>query len=108
MIARAPAVLALPAIVAAPCLARAFVIPLLFFGWLWGVWGLLLGAPLVAIAKVVCDRVESLEPAGALLGRWPAWRAAKTKARGRIAAAGPGTAGIRSRGGKGEAECPHP
>ena len=44
-------------------------IALLFFGWLWGVAGLLLGAPLVAIAKVICDRVESLKPAGELLGR---------------------------------------
>jgi predicted PurR-regulated permease PerM len=44
-------------------------IALLFFGWLWGVWGLLLGAPLVAIAKVVFDRVEALKPAGELLGR---------------------------------------
>ena len=44
-------------------------IALLFFGWLWGVWGLLLGAPLVAIAKVVFDRVEVLKPAGELLGR---------------------------------------
>jgi len=44
-------------------------IALLFFGWLWGVWGLLLGGPLVAIAKVICDRVESLKPLGELLGR---------------------------------------
>lgn len=44
-------------------------IALLFFGWLWGVWGLLLGAPLVAIAKVIFDRVEGLKPAGELLGR---------------------------------------
>jgi predicted PurR-regulated permease PerM len=49
--------------------AAVLFIALLFFGWLWGVWGLLLGAPLVAIAKVVFDRVESLKPAGALLGR---------------------------------------
>ena len=49
--------------------AAALFIALLFFAWLWGVWGLLLGAPLVAIAKVICDRVESLKPAGALLGR---------------------------------------
>ena len=41
----------------------------LFFGWLWGIWGLLLGAPLVAIAKVICDRVDSLKPAGELLGQ---------------------------------------
>ncbi|MEO6975792.1 MAG: AI-2E family transporter [Gallionella sp.] len=44
-------------------------ISLLFFGWLWGVWGLLLGAPLVAITKVICDRVDSLKPVGELLGR---------------------------------------
>ena len=48
--------------------AAVLFIALLFFGWLWGVWGLLLGAPLVAIAKVVCDRVESLQPVGELLG----------------------------------------
>jgi predicted PurR-regulated permease PerM len=48
--------------------AAMLFIALLFFGWLWGVWGLLLGAPLVAIAKVICDRVETLKPAGELLG----------------------------------------
>jgi predicted PurR-regulated permease PerM len=49
--------------------AAVLFIALLFFGWLWGIWGLLLGAPLVAIVKVICDRVESLKPAGDLLGR---------------------------------------
>lgn len=49
--------------------AAVLFIALLFFGWLWGVWGLLLGAPLVAITKVICDRVESLKPVGELLGR---------------------------------------
>src|SRR5258706_2856380 len=48
--------------------AAVLFIALLFFGWLWGVWGLLLGAPLVAIAKVTLDRVEPLKPAGELLG----------------------------------------
>ena len=49
--------------------AAVLFISLLFFGWLWGVWGLLLGAPLVAIAKVICDRVDTLKPVGELLGR---------------------------------------
>jgi predicted PurR-regulated permease PerM len=49
--------------------AAVLFIALLFFAWLWGVWGLLLGAPLVAIAKVICDRVESLKALGELLGR---------------------------------------
>jgi len=44
-------------------------IALLFFGWLWGISGLLLGAPLVAIVKVICDRVDTLNPVGELLGR---------------------------------------
>jgi predicted PurR-regulated permease PerM len=48
--------------------AAVLFIALLFFGWLWGVWGLLLGAPILAIAKVICDRVESLQPVGELLG----------------------------------------
>lgn len=49
--------------------AAVLFIALLLFGWLWGGWGLLPGAPLIVIAKVVCDRVESLKPAGELLGR---------------------------------------
>jgi len=49
--------------------AAVLFIALLFFGWLWGVWGLLLGGPLVAIVKVICDRVEALKPLGELLGR---------------------------------------
>jgi len=49
--------------------AAVLFIALLFFGWMWGVAGLLLGAPLVAIAKVICDRVDSLKPIGELLGR---------------------------------------
>ena len=42
-------------------------IALLFFDWLWGAAGLLLCAPLVAIAKVICDRVDALNPLGDLL-----------------------------------------
>lgn len=49
--------------------AAVLFITLLFFGWLWGIWSLLLGAPLIIIAKVICDRVKSLKPVGELLGR---------------------------------------
>ncbi len=49
--------------------AAVLFIALLFFGWLWGIAGLLLGGPLLAIVKVICDRVESLKPTGLLLGR---------------------------------------
>jgi predicted PurR-regulated permease PerM len=36
-------------------------IALLFFGWLWGGWGLLVGVPLTAIVKTTFDRIPSLE-----------------------------------------------
>jgi predicted PurR-regulated permease PerM len=48
--------------------AAVLFISLLFFAWLWGIWGLLIGAPMVGTIKVICDRVESLKPAGELLG----------------------------------------
>ena len=48
--------------------AAAVFIALLFFGWLWGGWGLLLGAPLVAVLKTVADRIPRMEPIGELLG----------------------------------------
>ena len=40
----------------------------LFWGWLWGVWGLLLGIPIIMVIKSICDRVEDLKPIGELLG----------------------------------------
>ncbi len=40
----------------------------LAWGWLWGIWGLLLGAPLLMALKAVCDRVDGLQPLGELLG----------------------------------------
>ncbi len=40
----------------------------LAFGALWGVWGLLLGVPILTSVKAVCDRVEELKPIGELMG----------------------------------------
>ncbi len=40
----------------------------LFWGWLWGAWGLLLGVPIIMIIKSICDHVEDLKPIGELLG----------------------------------------
>ena len=40
----------------------------LAWGWLWGMWGLLLGIPILMVVKAVCDRVEDLKPIGELLG----------------------------------------
>jgi predicted PurR-regulated permease PerM len=48
--------------------AVAVFIGVLAWGWLWGVWGLLLGVPILMALKTVCDRVEHLKPVGELLG----------------------------------------
>jgi len=48
--------------------AAAVFVSLLFWGWLWGVWGLLLGVPLVVIVKVVAEKVEGMEVIAELLG----------------------------------------
>lgn len=42
-------------------------IGVLAWGWLWGVWGLLLGVPILMAVKAVCDRVDDLKPLGELL-----------------------------------------
>jgi predicted PurR-regulated permease PerM len=49
-------------------------IALLVWGWLWGVWGLLLGVPVVMALKAVCDRVDSLQGISAFLGDNPSKR----------------------------------
>jgi predicted PurR-regulated permease PerM len=38
------------------------------WGWLWGVWGLLLGVPILVVIKAICDRVDGLKPVGEFLG----------------------------------------
>jgi predicted PurR-regulated permease PerM len=40
----------------------------LAFGWLWGIWGLLLGTPMIMGIKAICDHVDDLKPIGELLG----------------------------------------
>jgi predicted PurR-regulated permease PerM len=46
----------------------AVFIGVLGWGWLWGVWGLLLGIPILMVVKSICDRVDHLKPIGELLG----------------------------------------
>jgi predicted PurR-regulated permease PerM len=47
--------------------AVAIFVGLMFWGWLWGAWGLVLAVPLVAATKAIADRAAP--PLGALLGR---------------------------------------
>lgn len=46
----------------------AVFVSLLFWAWLWGIWGMLLSIPLTVIVKVVAQHVEQLEPMAELLG----------------------------------------
>lgn len=46
----------------------AVFISLLFWNWIWGFWGLLLGIPITVVLKTVCDHIESLNSVGQLLG----------------------------------------
>ena len=46
----------------------AIFLGLMFWGWMWGVWGLLLAVPMIVMIKSICDRVEDLKPIGELLG----------------------------------------
>jgi predicted PurR-regulated permease PerM len=48
--------------------SAAVFISLMFWGWLWGVWGMLLSIPIIVIAKVVSQHVEQLYPIAELLG----------------------------------------
>ena len=45
----------------------AVFVGLLFWAWLWGVWGMLLGIPIIVIVKVVSQHVEQLHPVAELL-----------------------------------------
>jgi predicted PurR-regulated permease PerM len=46
----------------------AVFVSLLFWAWLWGVWGMLLGIPIIVIVKVVSQHVEQLHSVAELLG----------------------------------------
>ena len=46
----------------------AIFVGLLFWSWLWGLWGTVLAVPMLMMLKAVCDHVEDLQPVGELLG----------------------------------------
>jgi len=47
--------------------AAAVFVSLLFWAWLWGAWGMLLGIPITVIVKAVSQNVEQLHPVAELL-----------------------------------------
>jgi predicted PurR-regulated permease PerM len=47
--------------------AVAVFVSLLFWGWIWGFWGLLLAVPITGAVKVVCERIPDLQTVAELL-----------------------------------------
>jgi len=46
----------------------AIFVGLLFWSWIWGIWGAVLAVPMLMMLKAVCDHIEDLQPLGELLG----------------------------------------
>lgn len=42
-------------------------VSLLFWGWLWGIPGMLMAVPILVIAKIFCSHIEALSPAREIL-----------------------------------------
>ncbi len=55
-------------------------VALLVWGWLWGIWGLLLGIPIVMAINAVCERIEELQPISEFLGYAPKRQIVEAKA----------------------------
>lgn len=46
----------------------AIFVGLLFWSWVWGLWGTVLAVPMLMMLKAICDHVEDLQPIGEMLG----------------------------------------
>jgi predicted PurR-regulated permease PerM len=46
----------------------AIFVGLLFWSWIWGIWGTILAVPMMMMIKAICDHIEDLQPVGELLG----------------------------------------
>lgn len=43
------------------------LIALIFWGWLWGPWGMVLSVPITSAIKIICENVEPLRPLAVLM-----------------------------------------
>jgi AI-2 transport protein TqsA len=43
------------------------LVALLFWGWIWGIWGMILSVPMMSTIKIICENVDSLKPVAALM-----------------------------------------
>jgi predicted PurR-regulated permease PerM len=44
------------------------MVGVIFWYWMWGVCGAILSTPMLAMTKIVCDRIEGLKPVGHFIG----------------------------------------
>ncbi len=44
------------------------LVALIFWGWLWGLVGMIIAVPMTAIMKIIFENIESLEPLARLMG----------------------------------------
>ena len=49
----------------------AVVLGVIFWYWMWGVCGAILATPMLAIIKIICDRIDGLMPIGHFIGGEP-------------------------------------
>ena len=47
----------------------AVFVGLIFWSFVWGLWGTLLAVPMLVAVKACCDRIDDLKPVGELLGQ---------------------------------------
>jgi len=43
------------------------LLALIFWGWLWGPWGMVLAVPITSMIKILCENVEPLRPLAVLM-----------------------------------------
>ncbi|NNF03360.1 MAG: AI-2E family transporter [Rhodothermales bacterium] len=43
------------------------IVSLIFWGWLWGIWGMILAVPLTATAKIMFENIQPLQPISVLM-----------------------------------------
>jgi predicted PurR-regulated permease PerM len=43
------------------------LLSLIFWGWLWGPWGMILSVPITSTLKILCENVEALHPLAVLM-----------------------------------------
>ena len=48
--------------------AVAIFVGLLFWGWVWNIWGVLLAVPILMAIKAICDQIDDFKEIGELLG----------------------------------------